>query len=415
MNNDRKEARPKLLFVCQVLPSPPSGGVYIRSHHTLAILSRIYDVKVICFFRRGQHANQDDITAAVQDLERFAEIEVFPIPQEWSRIRFVWDHVRSVVTRHAYTKFAYASASAQQRIAELMQRETFSVVHADSMDLIHYFPLFHGVRLTCTHHNVESALLRRRAGRESSRLKSAYLRLQASFTESMEQSVAPTVDLNIMVSDEDARHMQQLAPRANIVVVTNGVDVDFFSPSVLEDPGEIVFVGGLNWFPNLDGLEYFANEILPILRRMNVTVPIRWIGIATPALQAQYAKSGIELTGFVDDIRPFLARAACVVVPLRVGGGTRLKVLDAWASGKAMVSTRIGAEGLRTQDRENILLCDSPEEFAKGVVEVLTNQHLRERLEVGGRQTVEQYYSWTSIGATLLDAYNRLPSPSEVN
>lgn len=399
---------PKLLFLCQVLPSPPSGGVYIRSHNILAILSREYQINAICFFRRGQHTDDVIIADAIADLQKYADVEVFPIPQEWSRLRYAYDHLRSLLMRKAYTVFAYKAQVVENRIRELLLTERFDLIHLDSLDMAAYFPLFDLHTVACTHHNVESALLRRRAGREQSSLRSAYVRLQARLMEQLERTLAPLMAVNIMVSENDAIAMRTLVPDARVEVVTNGVDVGFFKPAILEDSGEIVFVGGLNWFPNLDGLEYFAQEILPILRAKGVNAPIRWIGIATPALIAQYAKVGIELTGFVDDIRPFVTKAACVVVPLRVGGGTRLKVLDAWALGKAMVSTSIGAEGLQTHNGVNILLRDTPQSFADGIEEVLTDRELRARLERCGRATVEDFYSWESIGDKLLGIYRGL-------
>ena len=164
---------------------------------------------------------------------------------------------------------------------------------------------------------------------------------------------------------------QRLVPNARFEVIPNGVDVDAFVPSAGGAKDGIVFVGGMSWFPNADALEFFDEEILPLVRARDERVKVTWVGRAKPDVIASYAKRGIELTGHVDDIRPYVGSAACYVVPLRIGGGTRLKILDAWAMGKAVVSTSVGCEGLDAVDGQNILIRDDPAAFAAAVMMVL--------------------------------------------
>jgi polysaccharide biosynthesis protein PslH len=400
--------KPELLFLCQVLPYPPDGGVYIRSHYVLALLAERFRVTAVCFFRRAQHKDAHSIRRALAQLERYATIEVHPIPQEWSRTRLMWDHLRSLVTGRVYTYFQYDSALVHSRIAALLEQHSFALVHVDSFDLLRYFPDLAGLPIACTHHNLESALLKRRAARERARWRAMYVRYQSWLMERAESSTTPRLGVNITVSQEDADRLREIAPLASIAVVANGVDVSAFQPAPLEGSGEIVFVGALHWFPNLDGLEYFADEILPRLRSRGVSTAVRCIGMADDNLRVRFARLGIELTGYVDDIRPYLRRAACCIVPLRIGGGTRLKILDAWALGKAVVSTSIGAEGLRTVDGTNILIRDDPEQFAAGIEAVLRDKSTRLNLEAGGRSTAEAFYSWDGIGGALDRAYSPL-------
>jgi glycosyltransferase involved in cell wall biosynthesis len=169
----------------------------------------------------------------------------------------------------------------------------------------------------------------------------------------------------------------------------------------------VVFVGGTTWFPNLDALEFFGQDILPRIRAEGTDPGVTWVGRATKAQQESYRKRfGITLPGYVTDIRTHLAEAACVIVPLRVGGGTRLKILDAWAMGKAVVSTSVGCEGLEARDGENILVRDDPAEFARAVAEVLRDQGLRSKLGHGARKTAELEYSWEVIGRRLASLYS---------
>jgi glycosyltransferase involved in cell wall biosynthesis len=264
--------------------------------------------------------------------------------------------------------------------------------------------------VACTHHNVESALLHRRARLAGEpRWRRAYHGLQGRLLEREERRWLPRVDLNVAVSDADARQLNALAPSARVETVQNGVDIEHFQPHRVPRPSGCVFVGGTNWFPNRDALHWHATEIAAALRQRHPDTETTWVGHATPEERTRYGGvNGMHLTGYVDDIRPHVHPAACFVVPLRVGGGTRLMVLDAWAMGKAIVSTSVGCEGLRTRPGDNILIADTVEEFVECVSRVLADPALRERLERGGRATVEAEYSWEALGARLRRLYSGL-------
>jgi glycosyltransferase involved in cell wall biosynthesis len=171
-----------------------------------------------------------------------------------------------------------------------------------------------------------------------------------------------------------------------------------------------VFVGATSWFPNRDALQYFCDAILPRVRAAGELATVRWVGggPSDEARRHSLHRYGVELTGYVPDVRPYVRDAACYVVPLRVGGGTRLKILDAWAMGKAVVSTSVGCEGLAAEDGRNILIRDDPASFAQAVCAVLQDGPLRRRLGVEGRRTVERLYSWEGIGESMLTLYDGL-------
>jgi glycosyltransferase involved in cell wall biosynthesis len=393
----------KLLFLAQTLPFPPDGGAAIRGYNVLRLLARDYDVTALCFYRR---ATTPDLAGSVAALRAIAcTVEVFPIEQEHSGIRLTWDHARSLLTGRAYTVYAYESARFRAALLDRLRSTRFDLVHMDSLDLSGYLQLLAGQRVILGHHNVESSLLHRRAANESSFPRRAYLRHQARLTEREERRWLSRVALNIAVSDGDARDLAALAPAARMAVVPNGVDVEKFVPGASSERSGIAFVGGMSWFPNADALEYFAQDILPLIRESDGAVTVTWVGRASPEEIERYARIGITLTGHVDDIRPCVDRAACYVVPLRIGGGTRLKILDGWAMGKAIVSTSIGCEGLDAIDGKNILVRDDPRSFAAAVIAVLRDSGLRASLEREGRVTAEQTYSWEVIGAAIRRAY----------
>jgi len=399
--------RPRLLFLCQTLPFPPDGGVWIRTYNVLRLLARAFDITALCFERAampGTHAAHDRAVAC-DALGRFAHVEVFSIPQRHSRARYLWDHVRSIVSRRVYTTYLYESSGFARRLNHIMEAEAVDLIHMDSLDLADYLPACRGIPVVCVHHDVTSMQLRRRADVERRAWRRAYLRHQAKLMEQSEREWCERVALNVVVSEHDRALLEHAAPAARFAVVPNGVDVEEFRPSATTGQG-VAHMGGLTWFPNLDALEFFGRDILPHLRAADPHVPVRWVGSASATQQRQYGvEFGIEITGYVDDVRPFMRAAACHIVPLRAGGGTRVKILNSWAMGKPVVTTSIGCEGLEAVDGDNVLIRDDPKSFARAILDVLEDGALRRRLGRSGRATAERLYSWDRIGEGLIDTY----------
>lgn len=401
-------SRPSLLFLSQTVPYPPDGGVWIRTYNLLRVLSREFDITLLCFERAvsGESGFNYDEESSLRALRALGAADSFPIPQRHSRFRFVADHLRSVLTGRVFTHYLYGSAAARRRVAEAASAGGFDLVHVDSLDLSAYLPLVQGLPVACTHHNVESELLRRRAKAERSRPVRAYVDHQARLMEATERKWCPRVDLNVAVSEGDAAALQRLAPAASFIVIPNGVDLDAFRPGPEAPGGGLVFVGGANWFPNRDAMEQFCREVLPLLRARRPDLRVTWVGAAPDADRRRYrTEFGVEVTGYVQDIRPYVQPAECFIAPLRVGGGSRLKILDAWALGKAVVSTSVGCEGLATASGENILVADGAPSFAAAVERVLAEPTLRQSLGAAARATVERLYSWDVVGSNLVDAY----------
>lgn len=403
--------RPRLLFLCQTLPYPPVNGVLIRTYNVLRILARTFDVTALCFFRKESHGTEHEVRESVEALQKLARIKVFPIPQEHSRTRLITDHCRSLMAQRAYTIYTYESSEFRKELRSRLREESFDLVHVDSLDLAGYLPLLAHLPVVCVHHNVESRLLQRRA-ETTGGLLGLYIAAQAHLTEREERKWCPRLNLNIAVSQPDKNLFAQIAPSARFTVVPNGVDTSRLRPGNEEEEG-IVFVGSHGWQPNRDAMEYFCSEVLPILRARGITTPVTWIGRASPKVVREYAERyGVTLSGFVEDFRPLVQRAACYVAPLRAGGGTRLKILDAWAMGKAVVSTAVGCEGLDARDGHNILIRDSAEDFATAVERVLQDSTLRTSLGVSGRRTAEDFYDWEIIGKEMLREYRTLVANS---
>jgi polysaccharide biosynthesis protein PslH len=401
------EGRPQLLFLCQTLPYPPDSGVLIRAYNVLRLLSREFDVTALCFYRVADRPSDGEVRRSVEGLQQLAAVEAFPIPQEHNKVRLFFDHFLSVINRRAYTIRTYESREFRKRLRELMESRAFNLVHMDSLDLAGYLPSLTELPVVCVHHNVESALLQRRAATMRGFAR-AYVRLQARFTLREERRWCPRVALNVTVSEADREVLANLVSGARFIVVPNGVDTRTFEPGVNPQEG-IVFVGTPAWQPNRDAMEYFCVKVLPRIRERGLDPTVTWIGRAPESMRLEYSQRfGVNLTGYLHDVRPLVQAAACYVAPLRAGGGTRLKILDAWAMGKAVVSTSVGCEGLLAHDGENILIRDTPESFADAVADVLADKDSRDALGRRARETVESHYDWEVIGRQMLDHYRRL-------
>ena len=404
--------RPRVLFLSQCLPYPPHTGVAARTFNILMQLQQSYDVDLVAFYRNRHQPNRPALEASWAALRQVvgwgSVAEPTPIPGEHSLVRRLWDHARSLVTGRVYTFYEYDSRAFARQLRSVLRARTPDIVHLDSLDLHRWLPELPPVPITCTHHDIDSDLLRRRS-RQLGPAERRYLLLQADRIERLERELCPQFAANVMMSEIDARKLAELAPGAATVVVPNGTDTDYFQPNCSPSIDKrVAFVGPtFSSHPNRDAVEFLLHEIWPRVRAVEGAASLRLIGRHAPADHARYnAEPSVQALGQVPDIRPALAAAGCCVVPIRIGGGTRLKILDAWAMGKAIVSTSIGCEGLDAVDGHNILIRDTPAGFAEAVVQILGDVELRRQLEQHGRRTAVERYSWSIVGKRLRDAYD---------
>jgi glycosyltransferase involved in cell wall biosynthesis len=223
-----------------------------------------------------------------------------------------------------------------------------------------------------------------------------------------ERAACARADVTIAVSEADQHLLQQLAPTARCVAVPTGVDAAYFTPSGRpEIPQRLVFTGSMDWHPNEDAILYFSEAILPRIRAEVPDVTVTVVGRTPGAhLRAVAERAGIVVTGTVDDVRPYIDEASVYIVPLRAGGGTRLKIFEALAMAKAVVSTTVGAEGLALTPDQNVCIADEPHAFADAVIALVREPARRRALGQAGRQLVEDRYSWERV-AGIFDDYCR--------
>ena len=404
----------KIAYVTQIVPYPPHGGVLQRGYNLLRELGRQHSVHLLAFHHPDELPSNESIQQSHEVLGGFCEhVEYFPLWPKQSPLHKAAAFAAAVPYPQPFSVLAHRSTALSHRLRYLTSSDDRpDIVHLDTIALARYRDVCGTIPIVMTHHNIESQLMSRRSVVEVNPLARWYVGLQARRLRRYEESESPRFPLNVMVSEADAELLRLMSPAARTAVIPNGVDTDYFVPRGSEETPAVIYTGGMNMFANRDAVEWFLDQIWPHIR---AAVPAaRFLAVGQKpsgrVLNAAAADSRIEAPGFVPDVRPWVARAAVYVVPLRVGGGTRLKMVDAMAQGKAIVATRVGAEGIRGEDGRHFVLADDPEHFAREVIRLIGDPARRRRLGDAARMRVEEEYGWPMLAARLADLYRRVIS-----
>jgi glycosyltransferase involved in cell wall biosynthesis len=298
-------------------------------------------------------------------------------------------------------------------IEQTLSEKSFDVVHLDHSQMGRYglwIKERHKLPIVLREHNFEAMIYERFAKTEPNPLKAFVARVHGKRLKREEATFLASFEAVAAISNEDVRAMRQVAPDANYHVIPAGVDTDFFQPSATElDENSILSIGPLGWDPNFDALRYFLESVFPKILQERPQTVLHVVG-SDPQRALPYAKpfgKAVILHGRVPDVRDYFARAAVVVVPLRIGGGMRVKLLELFAAGKAVVSTSIGAEGNRGEDNVHLMLRDDAQSFASAVAELLGAPALRNMLGQNARKLAIDNYSWSHIAREFAALYER--------
>ncbi|GJG87935.1 glycosyl transferase family 1 [Gemmatimonadetes bacterium T265] len=403
----------RLLWLSHFAPYPATGhGALQRTHHLLAQAARRYDTHLVALApprSLGDARARDDAERALGRIT--ASARIFSLPDDFTRARTAVRVARAAVSRPTYWERLFVHTEAAEYVRGLLRDARFDIAHLDTVFLAGYVSLLGAVPFVLNHHNVESHLLDRRAERMGGFARS-FFRRQARATVQLEREFGARATTNLVVSDLDGDRLRELAPRATIETIPNGVDVTFFAPDAAEPvrPRSLVWAGGMDWFPNADAIEWFATALWPALAADDPTRTAVIIGRQPPAPAVALAAADprVRVLGFVDDVRPHVRRAATYICPIRVGGGTRLKVLDALAIGRPLVATRIGVEGIGLVPGEHYLEANDVGDTVAAVTRLEHDPGLAGRLAEAGRAFVLARYSWDGIGERLGRVYERV-------
>ena len=307
----------------------------------------------------------------------------------------------------------YTSAAMMAELGRLLRDQTFDAVQIEGVHLFAYVnrirDLAPRARLICDWHNIESELLARYAENAPDAARRFYAHRTTALLRRLERQLLHMCDAHTVCSDRERRLLLEQASSARIEVAGNGVDVEYFSRTTSGESvsrRSLVFVGSMDYHANIDAALYFANEIWPEVRVRRPDLEFVVVGSRpTPEILALRNQPGITVTGTVDDIRPYYRNALAVVVPLRIGSGTRLKVLEAMAAGTPVISTTLGAEGLAVKDGTDILIADSPLAMADRVASLKAGSPHWQSLAANAHELVKTHYDWSIIGETLRRLY----------
>ena len=394
----------RVLFVSPYLPSRTAGG-RVRLHGLLTSLPASCRVSLIAF------APRDGGAVGVDDEIRERCDEVVVVANEFREIAGRHKRalqLRSLLSPHSFERVVHERPALQRELDRMCGRTRFDIVQIEHCFMAHYrFP--DASALVLDEHNVEYEIRSRTIALLRPGARKVYDELNHLKLRAEEQRSWREVDACATTSRHDEATIQRVLPGRRTAVVPNGVDTAFLSPDESPRvPGRVVFVGTLSYYPNHDGLLFFLREVMPLVRRLHPSARLEIVGTSPSADLLRFAAHDVTFTGFVEDVRPHLARASVVIAPLRIGGGTRLKILEAMAMAAPVVSTSLGAEGLAVTSGRELILADTAEAFASETVRVLRDDALGEKLGRAGRRLVETSYDWRASARVLEDLYRRV-------
>jgi sugar transferase (PEP-CTERM/EpsH1 system associated) len=386
----------KILIIDEELPYPPNTGKRIRSFNLARRIARFHDVHYLAY------GSSNSKSFRIFQKEKLNPIVVQNRIPEKSGILF-------------YIRLAINLFSPYPYIVSSHHSSAFSKIFKAAVDDIHpdliicewspysiYVKNITSSKKLIVAHNIEHRIWQRYYENEKNIFKKWYIKKQWIKVKKFEQSAAGWVNAATSVSDIERLELLEMNQSLIAETIENGVDLEYFAGNDEESNNSMVFVGSMNWRPNQDAIAYFVNEIFPIIKQEIPDATATFVGQNPPPHISQLNKiEGINIVGQVDDVRPYIRKAAVYVVPLRIGGGTRLKIIEAFAMEKAVVSTSIGAEGLDIAEGENIVIADSPEKFAMEIMKLFGDQKRRQNLGKAGRHLVEEKYGWDKIADKL--------------
>lgn len=405
-----------ILWLSHLVPYPPRAGVAQRSFGLLTELCRRHDVTFMAFHQPAlMRAMSESPAAALSEAivrlkDICARVEIFEIPSERARLGRHRLALRSLLGKDPYTINWLKSKDFASAIAA-EQATKHDLIHFDTISLGVYRKFFSSVPCVMNHHNIESHLLHRRARNAEALLERLYCRQEASRLEAYEHDTAGHYDLHLTCSDLDSKRLRGIAPDAQTCVIPNGVDIDYFDARPSANVGPIFsFVGTLGWGPNRQAAEIICNELWHEIIAAWPHAKFYLVGSNPPPAARELAgrDERFVVTGFVDDVRSIMADSSFFLCPIREGGGTKLKILNAMSMGKVVVADPIACEGIDTSPGHDALTARTAEEYVHQIRALISDPAAYQRVANAARSLIERKYSYGIIGRELERQYSSL-------
>jgi glycosyltransferase involved in cell wall biosynthesis len=396
----------KILFLTPRLPYPLDAGTSLRNFRLIQSAAGEHDVHLLSFVDGTPRPEHLEVLRSICG---HVETQDAPPHRPVDRLRRL---VRSVLPDMAFRRWSPAFA---RTLCSLLEEERYDVVQAEGIEMARYLAFCRGPRRIFSEHNVEYLLQRRAYLVDRSHPRrwpqAAYSLVQARRLARFEAAACRLADAVLTVSDEDACALKDLEPRGRYCVVPNAIAPDDYPPRVgwPERPG-ILFTGTLDYRPNADAVRWLLDTIVPLVWEQVPQARIFVVGRGpAPDLIARgQHDSRIAVTGAVESMEPYWARASVYVLPMRGGGGTRFKALESMAAGVPIVSTPMGMEGIAAEHGRHFLAGQTPGEIAAGIVRLLEDESLRDALANAAGRLVRERYDWRAVAPRLLDVYREV-------
>ncbi len=391
----------RVLFVAGACPYPPDSGGTLRTYNLLARVCRTHDITLVA--PAGDGITLDAVFGG--NMRR-----IIPVPPASKTLGAALGAMASPLP---YIVSAHEDPAMRAAVSEALHAGSYDALHCDNISVVPAIPAVARVPKVFNAHNVEAAIWERYLREERRTWMKPVIASQLRKVRAYESRLPRLFDSCVVVSEQDGERMRRYG-FGTVHVVRNGVDLDYYKS--LADPAEphLLFVGSLDWRPNQDGLRWYLESIWPSIRAAAPWTKMTVVGRRPPPwVRALCAAKSVSLAADAPDVRIHLAEASVVIVPLRIGGGSRLKILEAMAAGRPVVSTKVGAEGLDARHNEHVLLADDPLDFAHVTVRLLNDPARRRALSNAGRCLVEREYGWDGIARALENAWAGARASSE--
>ncbi len=389
----------RILFLSPRQSWPPVSGAKLRDYSLAKALGSRAQLTYGFFSEPDGHPNS-------QERFRFCQrVMAIPAPKMYTPGKIL----KGIFGPWPLPVVNYTSREMERAVRAMVAGASFDIVHLDSIHMAAYVKFIPGARVVYNWHNIESELMTRYGENASSVARSTYARLTARRLRVLETELLGSAFGHLVCSQREKEQLQAIAPAARIAVIENGVDAGAFCPDVTSGTGRklLIFVGSMSYHANIDAAAWFTREIWPSVLRRFPSWRLALVGSNPgPAVLALKSES-VDVTGTVPSVAPFYADALAAIVPLRTGGGTRLKILEAMAAGVPVISTTLGAEGLAVSAGENILIADDTARWIQALESLSsTGSEARWRaLSLAGRRLVDARYDWGVLGTKLFETY----------
>ena len=388
--------RLRILILDEDIPYPPNAGKSCRTWNLLRRLALRHSICLLCYGSPSLPGAMALQSAGI----RLRLVEPRTNPQGW---RLYLRLFLNLFSSFPFPVTKHYSLSFQRQFEALLKEEPWDLIQCEWTPYARFISHAERTPVLIATHNVESHIWARRANQAGNPFEKVFFKIQEWKMRRFEKWALLRASAATAVTSPEVATLRDWGV-VSVTLVPNGVDLDTYCATPeAECEDELLFLASLDWYPNVDALDYFVKDIFPAVRARRFGATLRIVGRKPPeSLTKRYSRfPGVNFVGEVQEVRSHLDRASVVVVPLRIGGGSRIKILEAMAAGKAVVSTTIGAEGLDVVSGEHLVIADSPSEFALRIEDLLASTKARRLLGNNGRKLVIDRYSWDQIANRL--------------